>query len=234
MSFVYHGTSSRHLDDILKHGIRPRGVKGKSNWDHTIKSNPHAVYLTTTYAGYFAGNAAKKKEKWLIAEIDLDRLDTAFCRPDEDYIAQALWMQKSKSPNVEKLCKMLGNTLGDLTEYIRDMIDKYQDAWQESLDNMGTMSYKGVVPIDAITRIAIFDPTSNMNMVIVNLDPSISILNFSFCKSKYVALTKWLMGEKISVADYVGIDWYESMREHINEQEIQEVLNNQKIEIIVP
>ena len=55
---LYHGTSSRFLDRILKHGIKPRG-KGTSQWDK-FPSRPDLVYLTTAYPFYFAIQAIKK------------------------------------------------------------------------------------------------------------------------------------------------------------------------------
>jgi len=59
---LYHGTSEAALKDILKEGIMPRTLKGQrsGNWRHTVTSNPKAVYLTDTYAAYFALVASEK------------------------------------------------------------------------------------------------------------------------------------------------------------------------------
>ena len=36
MTLLYHGTSERHVADILKNGLKPRG-KRRGNWKHTIE-----------------------------------------------------------------------------------------------------------------------------------------------------------------------------------------------------
>ena len=78
---LYHGTSERHLESILKNGILPRNETNVSgNWDHTIPSSDDRVYLTKGYAPYFAFSSAESGERWLIIEVDKNRMvemDTA-------------------------------------------------------------------------------------------------------------------------------------------------------------
>ena len=50
---VYHGTSWKHWQNIKKNGLRVRGKSPRSNWTHSIESNPDTVYLTDAYAIYF-------------------------------------------------------------------------------------------------------------------------------------------------------------------------------------
>lgn len=72
---LYHGTSERYLDSILKHGLLPRSQSNESgNWDHTVQSADDRVYLTKGYAPYFAFSAVEAGERWLILEIDKSKL----------------------------------------------------------------------------------------------------------------------------------------------------------------
>src|SRR5713226_8459285 len=82
---LYHGTTERYLNSILKIGISPRRRR-KSNWN--VKSNPRAVYLTNVYALHFANAARASGEAALILEIDTDDLNSTLLAPDEDYLEQ--------------------------------------------------------------------------------------------------------------------------------------------------
>lgn len=118
---LYHGTSASHLESIKKHGIRPRGFDSKGNWEHTVLSGTDKVYLTDAYAGYFAW-CASDGEPWLIAEVDMDKLDQALLRPDEDAIAQIA----HRDPNFNDVWgdkPVKEYTLEELTEFVRDNID---------------------------------------------------------------------------------------------------------------
>jgi len=69
---ICHGTSSIHLESILREGLKPRGTKA-SNW----KAASHAdlVYLSQAYALHYAGNAVDKEGgNIVLVEIDTDLL----------------------------------------------------------------------------------------------------------------------------------------------------------------
>lgn len=217
---LYHGTSEKYLKDILEKGILPRSQTNNTNWKHTIQSNKSLVYLTTCYAGYFAACASKKDEAWVIIEIDSDKLIQTKFRPDEDFIGQAL------HKNGEKL-----DSLNKITKNIRDNIDSWSHMWKVSLENLGTCSYRGAIPLSAITRISKFDPDSNKEMMINCLDPTISIMNYRFCSHKYIALTNWLMGDKITIEQLERFP-FDSNPELVlfkNKNKIQEMIDNQNI-----
>lgn len=77
---LYHGTSVRSADAIVRHGFKDRTASGKSNWEQRIESKAGFVYLTTAYPFYFAMNAAKGGKASVIkVEVDTDDL-----YPDED------------------------------------------------------------------------------------------------------------------------------------------------------
>ena len=221
--FLYHGTSEKHLQSILKHGIIPRSISKKSNWKHTIESNAKLVYLTECYAGYFAICSCKKNEKLLIVEIDISLLDEIKFRPDEDAIAQIL-VQRSGTKE----------SLISLTKEIRKNYKYYSHFWQESLRVLGNCSYEGIIPVSAITRISKIDLSNNREMFISLSDPTITIMNHRFCSGKYKSMTRWLMGEKITVEEFLGHGFNEEFpKVEEYKQNIQtKILSNQSIEIM--
>ena len=108
---LYHGTSEEEEKIALKEGLKPRSGTGvKSNWEHTIASNPANVYLTHCYAPYFAMSASKgeagsvcqpslRPMRWAIIEIDTDKLDEGCFLPDEDGIVKRTlrrWVWKTQ------------------------------------------------------------------------------------------------------------------------------------------
>lgn len=144
---VYHGTSEKYLDDILANGLIPRGER-PGNWEHTEDSHPEMVYLTSVYAGYFALATIEdfKKERMAIVEVNLDVLPVRNFRPDEDFIAQALQLTKQVPESMPLI---------ELNKIIKQEEKKYKHLWKDSLEHMGTMAYKGSVPVSAITQISL-------------------------------------------------------------------------------
>ena len=87
MTLLYHGTNGAWLGSILRSGIEPRGSRpARNNWKHVPhQSNPRCVYLTDSYAPYFAFNAARGKDPLCaVIEVDTDRLDPNNLTFDED------------------------------------------------------------------------------------------------------------------------------------------------------
>lgn len=217
---LYHGTNERALKSILREGILPRKLKGQrsGNWNHTVPSNPSAVYLTDTYAAYFAWIATGKSEhgKMVIIEVDVDKLDMDLMAPDEDALEQSL-RDRDRVP-------------GDMrarTMYYRRRARKLSQHWRDSLEGLGTVGYYGAVMPIAITRICVIDQEKQKQIVMGAADPSITLMNHRFCFQKYQALVRWLFGEEISVAEYIGfgqevLDIYQ--KEMI--EQIEQVLAN--------
>ena len=234
---LYHGTSETKLNKILKNRtIKPRGNKGKGNWEHTIVSAPDRVYLTDAYAGYFAANVAKDNERWAIIEVDTDYLNENNFRPDEDCIAQLAY----NDPNFNEVWgdkPVKEYQLLELTQFVRENIHLWTDKWRETLHVMGTCSYKGNIPTTAIIRYALFDTNTNTQMALAACDPSITPMNYKFKGATYKAITKWLMGEKITLEEYepmmneieksgLAIDHLNNWKKHI-----ENMLSNQHVEI---
>jgi len=180
-NFLYHGTSSKLLESILSGGLKPRGRK-KGNWE-SFPSRPDMVYLTTAYAPYFAINSSKKGEKALILEIDYSKLDESSLYPDEDFIAQAISMQQNRP-------------LEEVHEEVCEELEGYQHCLQDSLMGLGNCSHMGAIPATAISRYVLLDCEKRADLSIMSMDPSISLMNYRFCGSRYRSVISWLFNDR--------------------------------------
>lgn len=202
---VYHGTSDRYARQILQEGLLPRAQsKFKGNWGHTVQSSPLYVYLTAAYSGYFAASALRDdSERWLLVEVDLDRVPEGNLHPDEDFLAQVT-TEEAFREQVWQVQPRLRNqpsaTLVGKSKWFREFLSGYQHHWKDSLEGLGNCCHLGTVPREAITRVVAYEPSSNPAITMAVLDPTISTLNYRFCGEKYRGLTQWLMGREVSSA----------------------------------
>ena len=213
---VYHGTAEAHLASIMKVGLWPRGEEEHGNWSHeNMESSPEAVYLTTAYGGYFANAAAEDGDRWVLVEIDTDLLDEFNLHPDEDFMEQA-----SRGLGPDKLPQdwpedFVDWTMKERTHYFRDRIWLFQKFWKDSLEGLGTCQYREHVPVEAFTKVVAYDPGSNMELTLLVLDPSITLLNFRILGgTKYRALTRWLAGYEVTAEEVVGLTWEVTEQKH--------------------
>jgi len=205
---LYHGTSEEVAKIALKEGLRPRSGSGvKSNWEHTIASNPDNVYLTHCYAPYFAMSASEEGERchpslrpmrWAILEIDTAKLDESCLLPDEDFLEQCT---RNREEDIEAL-GLEDTTMEERTQWFRDNLQSFQSSWDDSITHLGNCCYRGEIPPEAITRVSFFDAASNPPMGMMAMDPSITLLNHAICSEKYIALTKWMMGDDVQAQDF--------------------------------
>lgn len=199
---IYHGTTERVARLALTEGLRPREDTGtKGNWEHTSPSHPGLVYLTTAYAAYFALSAVGEGERMGIVEIDLERLDVARLRPDEDYLEEV----RDHHDEMAQVCSGCPTSGGrfEVTAWLRDNIDRFAGIWKESAARLGNCAYAGTVPPEAITRISVVAPSVVMGACGVALDPAIRVGNYQVCGGLYRALTRWFMGESVPLSDLV-------------------------------
>lgn len=189
---LYHGTSAKNLDSILREGIRPRG-KVKGNWKHTIESNSHAVYLTRSYGPYFALQASANYGA-LILEIETARLNTFRLLPDEDAIEQST---RGKDG--------IGGTMRYRTAYYRRRMNEYADgeAWKVSVKLLGTCCHKGTIPPDAITRATIV-PAKHAIELLLNWDASVTIMNQQILGDCYLQKTLRLFDDNAAAEAMEG------------------------------
>ena len=194
---LFHGTSEKHLEDILENGLRPRGA-GDGVWED-FPSRPDLVYLTDAYAGYFAAAGAEDGEKWVVLEIDPDYLDHEDFLPDEDFIEQA-----HRGAKKADLPEWFGDDLKERHRYIWENLESWSHAWKDSLEHMGNVAYAGEIPPEAIVRYGVFDPKSASGLAGAMLDPSVSIMNYRFVGAKYKAMTRWFVGDDVLPIEMVG------------------------------
>jgi len=181
MNTLYHGTNAKNLNAILSKGIQPRGKK-KGNWD-AFPSRSDMVYLTTAYAPYFAIQSCDSGQKALILELDRNNIDQAQLYPDEDFVVQCLAAQNNQA-------------IEDIHEDIKDTLECYQHHFEDSINGLGNVCYKGVVPSNAISRYCLIDSKTRSDLMMMSLDPSISLMNYRFCGSRYRSIISWLFGDR--------------------------------------
>lgn len=187
---LYHGTNGAWVGNIKRRGLEPRGLrKTRNNWLRVPhQSNHRCVYLTDSYAPYFAFNATRgRTPACAVVEIDSDRLDEDELFADEDCMEQ-LGRGKDDVP---------GN-MSERTLWYRDhqfeMSTADGDCWRYSLTALGTCSHRGTISPHAITRIASWPHIPNVWMAFI-WDCSITIINQQILGDRYRALTAKLFGD---------------------------------------
>jgi hypothetical protein len=207
---LYHGTNGAWLSNILKVGLEPRRqVKSRNNWTHLLhQSNPNAVYLTDSYAPYFAFNAVRgNNPSCAVIEVDTDLLDEKKFSYDEDCWEQ---LGRQRNPHTGAMPQDgIEGTMSQRTLYWRkqqkdpesqykflDNDGKY--GWVVSLRALGTCCYLGDIPPHAITRAVKWPHRANGQLIFV-WDPTITLLNQQFHGKRYKLLTQKLFGDTIAV-----------------------------------
>jgi len=153
---LYHGTSEKAAEAILRQGLRPRGQK-PSGW--SAPSHREAVYLTEAYALHFAAAATDRDGGRLaLVEVDVSLLDASNLHADEDALALAWGLGKvDAGPANEMIAEM---SVGEraawfaerLPEWSRDGAD-----WRWSMSVIGNCTHIGDVPSEAVSRIVFLD-----------------------------------------------------------------------------
>lgn len=168
---LVHGTSSKHLDSILKNGLVPRQEK-ESCWEE-CPSHPNRVYLSKAYAFYFAHNFLKGDEDALLIEVDVDRKNLF---PDEDFLGQIT--------DNETFGLAPQTTLIQRTLWLRDRLDLFErpkrlEYADMSLEKIGNASHDGPIPVSRIRRMALIPGKECIGIVFKEFDPTISVLNYA-------------------------------------------------------
>jgi hypothetical protein len=195
---LYHGTTETIGRQAKTEGLRPRKLTGKSNWKHVVESNPSLIYLTTAYAPYYALHAVNgnKNEKISIVEVETDLLDETNLRPDEDFIEQATSLDKKNTVGIR------GKTVNQRTKYIRNRLDEFSGFWKQSVEHLGNCGFKGIITGEAITKVSVVDISKCKFMCSEALEAVITLANYSVCGAQYRMLTRWFMGEPVTVEEW--------------------------------
>jgi len=189
---LYHGTSADVARRAPSEGLAPRAVtRRKSNW--RIGSTDQLVYLTSTYALHFAFNATSEGERWGVVEVDTDRLDQSLMYPDEDFLEQI-----SRGVHTRHTAPPTKVDIQERTLWYRERLLEYQPLWQDSLDNLGCIGYRGKMPGSAVTRVSLYDPESNPTVTGMAIDGMVLVANYRVCGDMHRALTEWVMGDAVA------------------------------------
>lgn len=182
MITLYHGTSTKHLPDIILNGIKPRG-KRQGVWEEKgCPSREDMVYLTNSYAPFFAQQSCLYEDgeyidKPVVLEICLsDKQCDKRLYPDEDYLEQ-LARDNPEGLHPEYFDLDLENK----TKFFRERLEHYKVMWSHSLNGLGNVAYKGIVLPKFIKRYSILDE----DRILEYSDPVISILNQRVLGNRY-------------------------------------------------
>jgi hypothetical protein len=152
---LYHGTTEPVARLISAgQGVQPRGDR-PSMWQHA-PSRPDCVYLTDLYGVKYASDIQtnilvhdEQIVRGAVVEVDMDKLNQANLLADEDFMAK---MHMMTEPQREW-------TLEDFAElekyYATNEQESAREGWRDCLLYYGTVAYRGVIPREAITRIAL-------------------------------------------------------------------------------
>lgn len=197
---LYHGTSEWAALEAMEKGLRPRGGGAIDNWEHTVSSNPNAVYLTDTYACHFAMHAMSNHprlpnenggilKRIAVIEIETNNLVQGKLRPDEDAL--------------EQVGRGLDTVPGDMKERTMHYREKAKklNTWLISLKALGTCGYYGPIHPRHFTRVALFEPKKNRDMQLMMMDGSVSTMGFRICGHFHKNYMRWLFGEKVEPQD---------------------------------
>lgn len=230
---LYHGTSEAVAKIALKEGLKPRGTR-KGNWKHTVDSRKDAVYMTDIYGPYFAYSATKDGQRAAVIEIDLDRLDKGNLIPDEDFLEQATRTYQLPGMVATNL------TMKQRTLAYRKIAAFNKQVWEDSLKHLGTVSHLGIIPPDAMTRVAYIDVDKQSHFVFQCADASISLMNHKLCHDKYANATKHLFDGGVNAVEYCGYSkeimdnkdaGFDYFRQHVAQTE-QMLSNREGIEVL--
>ena len=173
MKTLYHGTTTKNLDDILTNGLKPRHDK-ESNWQE-FPSRKDMIYLTDSYAPHFAlcaYDVAKGKFDPVVIEVNV-KLDRLY--PDEDYLEQKTRIDPAWKDSVEK------TTIQERTKFFRDELLNYKNFAEDSIKFLGNACYKGVIKPNNIKRYTVLDA----ELIINYSDPTITLENKYYCGDSY-------------------------------------------------
>lgn len=203
---MYHGTSASVAIAARKDGLSPRGER-PNNWD--VESRSDLVYLTTAYAAYFANKAAGDDDVWGIVEVETDLLDKTLILPDEDALEQS-FRNLEISPLTPKIIRYIATSIEDMTieqrtYWFRNNLEEHANLASGSVKALGSCSYKGVIPPEAITRVSTVDYKDIGEIGWLAMDPVITVQNYAFAGAKYRAATKWLIGRELETIDWVDL-----------------------------
>ena len=178
---LYHGTSTKYLDDILKQGIKPRYEK-ESIWEDN-PSRPDMVYLSSAYAVYFSQVASYRLGgKPVVFEV---KVNSKSLYPDEDFLEQITRVDPAWKDTLS-----LG--MEERTAWFKKNMLDYKTAYADSLGALGNACHKGIIKPKNIIRYSILDESK----ILEYSDPTITLMNYQILGGRYRKLSQKTMWEE--------------------------------------
>lgn len=213
---LYHGTSTKYLDAILKDGIQPRNITGvdaserfESGVD-TLSAQNH-VYLSRNSARYaigtpFAETDPEKVHRCLngqlefapmLIEVDSLSLSESNFRPDEDWLSPLVLAQNRL---VNQLDLEPGTCEYALARRMTHSLTCRDMAWR----TLAAWRTFGAIPPSAIERVSIL-PLSFKQFVEVGMVLEGNCMNLprKVIEQMNNALLKWMTGCSTSIDDWI-------------------------------
>lgn len=200
-SFLYHGTSANHVEQIFEEGLRPPRETGESTWAfRDLDASPDHVYLTSTFAPHYGRHARTDEEPFAIVEVA--RPPETDLYPDEDYIEWALRASESDImvPSDMDIPAGVGN-FEERVRCIRDRLDAFEQYWEQSLAVRGTCAHEGTIPPRAIRRAAIVTPNEALIEELKTHDHAVGFAEMTGATA-FRLLTRHLLDDPVDFDEY--------------------------------
>lgn len=182
-AILYHGTSSRRAERIIKEGIVPNA--SPTPWPD-YPGMEGRVSITVAYAWYYAAQASGDGEgDPCVVQIKTAMLDPSLFRADDDVLGQmVMHRDKLALAEADKVARTEGAEGGPMANI---------GAALASLECIGSLSFNGTIPPEAIIQAVALSPASRDNALFLGatLEPTITALNYRVCGEHYRALTEY-------------------------------------------
>jgi hypothetical protein len=150
---LYHGTTTAHLNNILKNGLLPRKETNNDNWSEISSSASNVIYLTNKWHYFYAYQATQshliekgrkegiEPEPWFMTWETVPcyiecEVPKSLLVPDEDFFHSHYISRKIKSA-------------------LKKERDYIEITWEESLAHYATVGVVGGIPVEYIKSFSI-------------------------------------------------------------------------------
>jgi len=157
---LFHGTSAANAKQIAKEGF---AADKKYNWK--VKSKKGFVYLSSTYAPFYA-MASANSVKLALIKVEVNTED---CYPEDDFIMASIGKPHYSQKDLDEI---------DL--------EIFKHLWEESFKRMGNIAAKP----DKIKILGI--KTFDGKHLLYRCDPAVSPINFMIMGKYYEDLSNWI------------------------------------------
>ncbi len=196
MGTIYHGTTEALAIEALTTGIAPRTDLGEL-----------VVPVSLGYAPLLSSGAGENDEKWAIIEINDAVLGvvTPPNMPLATYLDEDL-LVTGDNPLGLGPPDLIDESEEDRMIYFNTNIAAYGSLWSACLADMGSWGYLGTIPVGAITKIVIFDPTMNKVIKKAAEAQTMTAASYSELADTVAFLTSWFFSPPtpLTMAEFVG------------------------------